>query len=98
MRMDCCELTLDCGQYMLCAPSWLLDILCKFAVLSQKATLDNFNVVGRRLSSSHRRLVQARHERRIGMSRVRIVYKSMVMVARDDLGRVSFVVSVWSSS
>jgi hypothetical protein len=66
--------------------------------LPQKATLDNLKAVGRWLKSSHRRLVQARHERWVGMSRLRIVYGSMVMPARDDLGHMSFVVSVWSSS
>lgn len=57
------------------------DALCQLAVLSQKAALDNLNVVGRWLRSSHRRLVQARHERWIGMRKLKIVCDTCAVAA-----------------
>jgi hypothetical protein len=67
MRMDCCELVLSFVNTHPFRCVFSLHALCQFAVLPQEATLDNFDVVGRRLRSSRRRLVQARHLRWVGM-------------------------------
>lgn len=67
MRMDCCELILSLVNTDPFGFLYQLHALCQFAILPEEATLNNFDVVGRRLRSSHRRLVQARHLRWVGM-------------------------------
>lgn len=71
MRIDCCEFVLECSQYTSHIKMYFSSLLCELAILAQKAPFDSFDVVGRRLRSN-RRLIQARHERWIGMQRLKI--------------------------